>query len=270
MPIRLLALDIDGTLTNSLHEVCRTNLDAIARARRAGVFVTVSTGRGYRASRHILEAMDLRGPTVHYGGAWVLNAPEGRTLRLSPMDADLVHEVLLLARELRTAAQLYQGDTVIAEALNPFLLRYTSRFELLYRIEPHAADMRFDDVPKMLILTPTEREEEIVAACEERLRGRAEVSRSQVGFVEINHLGVNKAAGLAFVAEELDILQAETAAMGDSYLDMDMLRWAGIGACVESGVDAAKGCADVIVPPCDENGVAYFIDHYILGGALHV
>lgn len=271
MAIRLLALDIDGTLTNGLHDVPAENIAAISRARDAGVFVTAVTGRGYYASRRILEAIDVRGPVVHYGGAWILNAPEGRTLRLAPMEPELVHEVLLLSHELHTTAQLYRGDTVLAEYENPFSVRYTTNFDIPLVIEPRALELTFTDVPKMLILTTAEREEEIVGACEERLQGRAEVSRSQSGFIEINCMGVSKAGGLAYVSEMLHIPQSETAAIGDSYLDMDMLRWAGIGVCMDNGVEAAKQCADVIAPACDACGVAAFIDQYILGeGKAHV
>lgn len=264
MAIRLLALDIDGTLTNQLHSVSDANIAAIRRAQEAGVFVTVATGRGHLASRSILDALGVCGPVIHYGGAWILEEPSERTLRISPLEPDIVREVLLLARDLKTTAQLYRGDTVIAERESPFSARYTSRFHLPFIVEPRASEMTFTDVPKMLMLTTAEREEEILSACEERLGGRAGISRSQSGFIEINCPGVNKGVGLSYAAELVGVPREECAAMGDSYLDMEMLRWAGLGVCVDNGVEAARDCADLIVPACDENGVAYFIDHFIL------
>ncbi len=264
MAVRLLALDIDGTLTNSVHEIPSENLAAIRRAQKAGVFVTVATGRGRYASRNIMKALDVHGPAIYYGGAWILDAPSDVTLQLSPMEPDIVHEVLLLAHRLRTSAQLYQEDTVIAEAENPFTARYVSRFNMPLRIEPHAVDMRFDNVPKILMLTSNDREDEIVSACSEQLGERAAVSRSQKGFIEINRFGVDKSLGLAFAANRLGIPRDETAAVGDSYLDAEMLRWAGTGVCMENGVEKVKQCADLIVPSCDDNGVAYYIDRYVL------
>ena len=264
MSIRLLALDIDGTLTNQLHEVSDENTTAIRRACNAGVFVTIATGRGRLASTCIADALRIHGPVVHYGGAWIVDTPGGETLKVFPLEPDVVHQVLLIARELKTTAQIYQEDLVLVEYANSFSTRYVEKFRLPLCLEPHALDKTFRDVPKMLLLTTEDREEEVMNACAEMLGSSAEVSRSQRGFIEINCVGVNKATGLVYVAEMLDIMREEIAAIGDSYLDMEMMRWAGIGACVENGVEAARDCADVIIPSCDDNGVARFIEQYIL------
>lgn len=264
MAIRLLALDIDGTLTNQVHEISETNALAIRHAQETGVFVTLATGRGSMASRHILAAIGTHGPSVHYGGGWIVEAPGARTLQLAPLEPDVVHEVLLLAHSLQTTAQLYQDDLVLVEKINPFTERYVQKFGLPLQLIPKALEQSFTNVPKILMLCDREREDAIIAACKESLCGAAAVSRSQAGFIEINCPGVNKASGLAFVASMLGIAQEDCAAIGDSYLDIEMMEWAGVGACVENGVPAAKACADLIIPACDENGVARFIQQYIL------
>lgn len=264
MGIRLLALDIDGTLTNQTHTVSEENILAIRRAQEAGVFVTLATGRGSLASSHILSAIGTQGPSIHYGGGWIVEAPGARTLQLSPLPVDVVHEVLLLAHSLETTAQLYQNDLVLVEKMNPFTERYVQKFGLPLQLSPRALDETFTDVPKILMLCDQAQEDAIIAACKANLGDLAAVSRSQAGFIEINCPGVNKASGLAYVADMLGIAQEECAAIGDSYLDMEMLEWAGVGACVENGVEAAKACANRIIPACDANGVAHFIEQYIL------
>mgnify|MGYP001334073143 CR=1 FL=1 len=264
MPIRLLALDIDGTLTNQVHVVSEANMLAIGRAKEAGVFVTLATGRGSMASRHILEAIGTQGPSIHYGGAWIVEAPGAQTLQLAPLEPDVVHEVLLLAHSLEATAQLYQNDLVLVEKSNPFTERYVQKFGLPLELIPRALERTFTNVPKILMLCDQEREDELIRACKEGLGDAAAVSRSQVGFIEINCPGVNKASGLAYVADMLGIAREDCAAIGDSYLDMEMLQWAGVGVCVENGVPAAKACADLVMPACDENGVAAYIQQYIL------
>ena len=264
MTIRLLALDIDGTLTNQTHVISEANALAIRRAQEAGVFVTIATGRGCLASRHILSAVNVQGPSVHYGGGWIVEAPSARTLHLFPLSPDVVHETLLLAHSLQTTAQLYQNDLVLVEKHNPFTERYVQKFDLPLQLVPQALEQTFHDVLKILMLCGQEREEEIISACREALGDMVAVSRSQAGFIEINRPGVSKASGLERVADMLGIAREECAAIGDSYLDMEMLEWAGLGACVEDGVEAAKASADLIIPACDENGVAQFIQQYIL------
>lgn len=98
----------------------------------------------------------------------------------------------------------------------------------------------------------------------EKLGERAHVTRSQPTFIEINAPGVSKGSALARLAKIMGIDRSEVAAVGDSYLDQDMIEWAGMGVCVEDGVPEVKAAADVIIPPCMENGVAAFIDRYVL------
>ena len=264
MAIRLLAVDIDGTLTNQTHTVSDANTEAIRAARQAGVFVTLATGRGHLASREILRAIDVSGPSIHYGGAWIIEEPGGATLYFTPLTPEVVSETLALAKELRVIAQLYQENIVLVEKANPFTQRYVQKFNLPMRIEPHICNKKMCDVPKILILTAPEDEERILTICSDRLGEQAEITRSQLGFIEINRLGVNKASGLAFVADMLGIQQEETAAIGDSFLDADMLQWAGEGVCVDNAAEAVKQWADVIVPSCDDDGVAYYIRQYLL------
>ena len=69
---------------------------------------------------------------------------------------------------------------------------------------------------------------------------------------------------MAAVAKMMGITQKETAAVGDNTLDEEMILWAGLGAAVGNAQERIKSFADVIVPGCNENGVAWLIDHYIL------
>ena len=71
MDIKLLALDIDGTLTNRMGEVSEKNRLAVRRAIEAGIHVVVATGRGRIASRPIWKILDLHGPSINYGGAMI-------------------------------------------------------------------------------------------------------------------------------------------------------------------------------------------------------
>ena len=56
----------------------------------------------------------------------------------------------------------------------------------------------------------------------------------------------------------------QTASIGDNTLDYELIEWAGLGAAVENANETVKQAADVIIPACDEDGVAWFIDNYIL------
>ena len=82
--------------------------------------------------------------------------------------------------------------------------------------------------------------------------------------LEIVPPGVNKAAGLARVAEILSIPREETIAIGDGENDISMLRWAGLGIAMANAPDNVNAAADVIAPACDEDGAAWAMEKYLL------
>lgn len=264
MSIKLIALDIDGTLTSGFRHVGEENRSAICEAQQAGVFVTLATGRGYLGSRPIWEALNVQGPVINYGGALITDTVSERLIRQHTLDAKTVSDALLFAKAQGVHIQLYQGDTVITEVEDGFVRRYTERLNLPKRIDPDIARRTWENVPKMLAYVDPGIEDEMRARFSRHLSGRAGVSKTEPGFIEINSESATKGQALSDLAGILGVQREEVAAIGDSYLDMSMIAWAGDGVCVENGLDAVKEIADRMIPSCDENGVAYYIKHYVL------
>jgi hydroxymethylpyrimidine pyrophosphatase-like HAD family hydrolase len=98
----------------------------------------------------------------------------------------------------------------------------------------------------------------------ERFAGIAQVSRSSPGFIEINRLEITKATALSELGSMLNIRQDQIAAVGDNFLDLEMLQWAGLGVSVADAAPEVLSIADLIVPPCGEDGVAVFIEEHVL------
>ena len=263
MNIKLIALDIDGTLTNH-SSISERNRLAVQRAREAGVSVVLATGRGRIATRPIWKELDLHGPSIQYGGAMIADIDSERALVLHEMDPEIIREVLAFAKEVDIPAQIYIDDAVITEQSSERAELYVSRHKLPFMIDPDIRKKTFHNVPKVLAFAPVERQDELFARFKERFTGIAQVSRSSPGFIEINNIGVTKATALEELASFLRVPREQTAAIGDNFLDQEMIEWAGLGACVADGAEEVKAVADLIVPSCDEDGVAAFIEQYIL------
>ena len=264
MGIKLLALDIDGTLTNQLHNVNPRVKSAVSQARERGVIISLATGRGRIATRPIWKDMDLHGASIQYGGAMIVDIDSDRVIKLHELPPDVVRSALELSNELNVPAQIYQDDVVILEKMNPFSEGYIARHQLPYLVDPEIREKTFTGVPKVLAFADEGRKEELFAAYRERLGGVAQVSRSNTCFIEINCLGVTKATALEELSDMLGVSQSEVAAIGDNYLDLEMIEWAGLGVCMEDGEEAVKKRADLVIPPCSEDGVAVFIEQYLL------
>lgn len=263
--IRLIALDIDQTLSWKNDVISERNLAAIRAAQEAGVFVTIATGRGFLSSKRILDQIRIDGPTIQYGGAVLANSPSGLPLETFALSSELVTEALETAHSLGLHAHVFIGDTVIAEKDCEFFRYYHERTNLPFQIDPDLRQKAFSDVPKVLAYSPEhERAASFGKMIYDALGGRASVLLSSPGFIEINKIGVSKGSALDRMSKRLCIPREEVAAIGDNTLDLSMIEWAGVGVCVENGCEEAKQAADLIVPSCLDDGVAYYIENYVL------
>ena len=260
MAVRLIALDIDGTLTNQSREVSERNRLAVKAAIDAGICVILATGRGRIATRPIWNVLNLHGYSIQYGGAMMVNIDSGDVVSLHALDSEVIREVLNYSALIGIHAQIYQDDVVIFEKPNVFASKYINKHSLPYQIDPDIRKKTYRDVPKILAFSEQEREFEVLAAYRERLSGIAQVSRSNPGYIEINCLGVTKATGLEELSVLLGIARSDIVAIGDNYLDQEMIEWAGTGICVADGAEEVKAIADLIIPPCDQDGVAIWIE----------
>ncbi len=116
--------------------------------------------------------------------------------------------------------------------------------------------------PKIMAMSDPDNIPSLMARLQEEFRDVALVNTSKKWMVEIVPLGVDKGIASAKLAKKLGISREETLCIGDSLNDAPMIEWAGLGVVVANGSDAAKSYADVIMPSCDEEGVAKTILEY--------
>ena len=261
---KLLALDIDDTLTNISRVVPPENLAAIRRAQEAGVYVTYATGRGYFGAESIRRQIGMKGPAINYGGALIYDTRTDEPMFCTSLPPELVHELLLLADELGVHAQLYQGDGIVYREENRWSTRYWSNLDLPHTVDPNILEKRWENVPKVLFITEAEHVAELLPQLMERFKGRAKVSGSLANYIEFNDPFAHKGSATAWVANYLGIDRSEVCAVGDNLLDLEMIEWAGLGAAVANGNPIVKEKADIVIPACEENGVAWLIDNIIL------
>ncbi|MBR4636013.1 MAG: ROK family protein [Clostridia bacterium] len=264
MNIKLLVTDIDDTLVYKSGPVSEENLRAIRAAREAGIYVTLATGRGYFGASRVVKQLGLDTFVINYGGAVIMDASTDKPIFTTELENSYVHEILGMANEMDLHAHLYQGDCIVYEKPHKYASNYVAALNLPSRIDPDIRKKVWSAVPKVLIITEPERVPELLPFFQKHFEGRVAVSGSSPGFIEFNRLGQNKGTAVAQLAKMLGIERENVAAIGDNTLDYEMIEYAGVGVVVENGNEKLKAIADVIVPPCTENGVAYFINNYLL------
>lgn len=267
MAIKLIALDLDGTLLTSDKRVSEANKNALQAARERGVYVVLTTGRPLQAIGGFLEELDLLGEnqySITFNGGLV-QENTGRILDKTGFTIEDVRAIRRVTNELDLPLDvLYGGDVYSLPAAheslyltaNPLLNKINVSDEELpeefvYNKAVSAVDAAFLDgqIPKI----PAE------------LYDRFEIFKSRDILLEWSPKGVHKANGLAKLIGHLGINQSEVMACGDEGNDLSMIEWAGLGVAMSNATEEIKSAANVVLPKTnDEDGIAWAIEHYVL------
>src|SRR5665213_911914 len=263
--IRLIALDLDGTLVGPDLTISPRVRESIARARVRGAQITIVTGRMFAAAKPYAQSLGITGPLVCYQGAAIFEASTGAVLRETPVHQDVTRQVLAWAEEHHVHAQCYSADSLYVQQINRFSKRYTD----LAKVEPvvvPSLQEAFRDRPstKIVLVDDPGPSAEHLAALTPLLGDRAYLTRSHVDFVEVLSPAVNKGEALAFVAQRYGATLAETMAIGDAWNDVPLIAAAGIGVAMGSGPPELFARADAVVGDVAHDGVAEAIERYVL------
>lgn len=228
----MLILDIDDTLVPRGGGISQKNAAAIQKAREAGVYVTLATGRGYYGSSHVFRELGLDTYVINYAGAVINDTRTDKPIFVTELDNSFVQEILAMADNMNLHAHLYQGDRIVYEREHPYASAYCAALNLPYSIDSDIRKKIWQNVPKVLIITEPERVSELLPFFKKHFENRVEVSASSPGFIEFNRLGANKGTAAELLASRLGFGRDEVAAAGDNTLDLELVRWAGLGAVV--------------------------------------
>lgn len=274
--VKLIALDLDGTLFNSQSQISAHNIDTIKKANEAGATVVISTGRPYSG----LPFEQLKGSGIRFAittnGSAIYEIESGKCLFEEAMDEDIILPILdfLLKKDIHmdafiggkgyTPVQCVAAGQKLANppALKHYILNTRVRVDNLplFIHENHlkVQKMTLNFYPEGGIFK--DREE-----VRKYLESNPAVTTVSGGYnnLEFTRADVNKGVGLQKMAQLLDIPVAQTMAVGDTENDLAIIRAAGVGVAMGNATAAVKSAADYITTSNDEDGVAAAIAHFL-------
>lgn len=268
--IKLLALDLDGTLFDSQKIVSQKNKEAISAATKKGVKVVITTGRPLKAIGNLLEELQLDGHDdycVTFNGGLVQRST-GEILDKSSFGFDDLIYINKQLDKLSLPTDILSDGTVYSVPSHDGIhSRYHEANPLLKFVEINA----ITDIPKDIIynkiVTVTDAiylDQQLAKATEDTFKNYEHFKSRDIIF-EIMPKGIHKAFGLKLLCQHLDIKPEEVMAMGDEANDMTMLKWAGLGIAMANATPAVKAIAQRVTRKTnDESGVAEAIHDYIL------
>ena len=263
-----LALDLDGTLTNSKKEITQATKSAVKEVISRGIHVILASGRPVLGIKPTAEALGLYesgGFILAYNGGQIIDCKTNEVIfeRLLPME--YYGEICNLAREMGLNALTYDDFGVLAECDTA---RYVLKEAYNNSIPIKKVENLVKAVPSPVIKFMIVGEPDKIATClpiaQKVFSGRINVFLSEPYFMELTFPSIEKASALGILMEYLKLDKSKLVACGDGLNDLPMLRFAGYAVAMENAYDEVKDVADYITLSNDEDGVADFLCKYIL------
>ncbi|WP_059170375.1 Cof-type HAD-IIB family hydrolase [Bacillus sp. FJAT-27445] len=242
LDIKLIALDMDGTLLDDSHQVSDENRRAITDAEAKGVKVVLSTGRNLATCRDYAVSLALSSYLVTINGAEIWG-PEGELVERNPVSLPLMEWMYDISKKHKTNFWAISTERVF-------------RNEMPENLGDHEWLKFGFDVPEDAV------RETVLKLL--RDKGELEISNSSPTNLEVNAIGINKAEALKKVCEFLEIKMENVMAVGDSMNDMLMIKEAGLGVAMGNAQQLVKDEADWVTSTNNESGVGKAIRKWVL------
>jgi len=270
--IKIISLDLDGTLLTTDKQLSPGNRAALERAARAGVQIVPTTGRFYHAMPQVIRELPFVRYVISINGAAVADLETGDTLCKAEIPKEralaiyeylrrypVIYDAWIENKAWMTAAQM----SLIDDLIPPGAYR-----ELFHTLRQPVGDLPLFvagqpwDVQK-ISLVPRTPELRLQLLDELQKAFPDMIVTSSVPFnIEINCRQANKGDALLALADRLGYDRSQTMAFGDGLNDLTMVRAAGVGVAMANAEQALKDAADWITASNDENGVARGIEKF--------
>jgi Cof subfamily protein (haloacid dehalogenase superfamily) len=270
VPIRLLAIDLDGTIFGDDLVISPRTRRAIQDAQALGAVVTIATGRMFRSARQIAVDLRVTGPLICYQGAMVRDAVTSELLLHETIPHGMAHTIFAETEGLGLHLNVYLDDELYVSQVNRYAEFYSSINMGLPMTEVGNLHEWLDgqggkEPTKLVIVTDTEQTDGVLGHFTARYSESLQVTKSHARFTEFTNKRCSKGRALAFLAAELTIPRESVMAIGDGLNDLDMIAWAGLGVAMDTCPQEVRAAARVVCPPLSEDGAAVAIERYVLG-----
>lgn len=268
MSIKLVAIDIDGTLVNNNREITPEVFEAIQKAKSAGVKIVIATGRPLLGVKNILESLNLLDAgdyVITYNGALVQVTATGEAFIDEPLTYDDYLDIEMESRRLDTPLHSITMSTIYTHNRNiskySINEAYITGLPLKYRT---AEEMSKHEIIKMMYIDEPEKLDATIAKLPQRFRERYTIVKSTPFYLEILNKNASKGLAVQHLAEKLGISHEETMAIGDEENDRSMLEAVGNPVVMANGNPELKKIAKYITKSNEESGVAHAINEWVL------
>ncbi len=276
MDIKLIAIDLDGTLLRSDRSLSEENRLAIKAAKEAGIKIVLCTGRPLRSMMHLLEEADLLDEediAITYNGGLIQKTKSGEIVNQITFNREQSLDIYDLGQQLNLPINFIDLDYVYEP---PYPEGRESQYLATNRYVPKENALKFvqldiDKVPdpftinKIVVCRPGEEIDAAIPLIPDAYHEKYNIYKSQPFILEILPQHVDKGYSMRVLGEMLGLDKSQIMGIGDQENDLSLVENAGFGVAMDNAIDRVKEAADYITKSNDDNGVAHVIYKFALG-----
>ncbi|MBF0780820.1 MULTISPECIES: Cof-type HAD-IIB family hydrolase [unclassified Granulicatella] len=268
--IKLIAIDLDGTLLNSQKKISIANKQAIKEARQKGIHVIVCTGRPIKGVKDILVELDLVSEhdyVITFNGGLIQISATEEVLSAKGHTQEDVLEIYEECTRVGLPINPIDVDYVYTSSYpshNPSLYDTIAAKSLVFSNQDWHTFLSTHLFNKVVSCCPEHILDERMALFSDTFKERFNLLKSRPILLEILPKEVDKSYGLKEICRILKIAPQEVMAIGDEENDLAMIAFAGYGVAMGNATTKVKSTAKYITCTNDEDGVAHAIRQYAL------
>jgi Cof subfamily protein (haloacid dehalogenase superfamily) len=272
MAIKLIAIDIDGTLINDQRQITPKTIAALKQATKRGLKVVLCTGRPMTGVENYLEQLGLAHQdneyVISFNGALAQSTSENVLVSYSISFNDYadwvnyclkenVHSQIETRDYIYTTNQNISHYTVFESDLVSMPVRYRSMEQMAQMQGQYI-------IAKAMMVDSKDKIDRALADLPDELAKRFSIVRSEDFYLEFMHPEASKGKTLKRLSAKLGIKQAEVMALGNAQNDDSMIEYAGLGVAMGNSVPQTLKIADVVTGDNNHDGVAEAVNKYVL------
>jgi Cof subfamily protein (haloacid dehalogenase superfamily) len=267
LAIRLVAMDLDDTLLRDDWTISPRVVKAIQKAQARNVKVTIATGRMPISTRPYALQLGLDVPAITYHGAMIQEVISGEILFRRVIPSSFALQIIQDVMNRGVYVQIYLKDRVITSKLSELSEEYARISSVTIEEADLASTISQEPegVEKILLMGEESALDQLAPILKKRYGEKIHLTKSKPCFLEMTDCTVNKGVALAALAERLGIKQEEVMAIGDSFNDLEMIVYAGVGVAMGNARREIQEQANIVTTTNQEDGVAEAIERYVLG-----
>lgn len=268
MKYKMLALDLDGTLTNEQKIVTERTKKALFAATKRGVKVVLASGRpeiGVWPVARNLKMDQIGGYILAYNGAVAIDCQTGEELFSDKPPLRMLKDICHLAKEYGVVPLNYDDKSVLTEQPDDVhVAREAYNNSLPITKVDCLADAVLTPRPKYMVVGDPKRLSACAQAIKARFGDECACLQPQPDFLDVVSPGVDKPKALERLGEIFGIRREEIMACGDGLNDISMLKYAGLGVAMANSYPETLAAADYVTASNDEDGVALAVEKFLL------